>query len=128
MSDWAYTDINNNFKLSKKIAKKGSFAYYYDMMRFGLMLSLLALLACSNKEENLTSPPPPPPPQNNGITQNFDIALAPGGCPNSPCLNSTTADTYCVSQGYEYSTAMTCYQRIQNYQTQLYCRVTCFKQ
>jgi len=27
VSDQAYTDLYNNFKLSKEIAKKGSFAY-----------------------------------------------------------------------------------------------------
>jgi len=99
------------------------------MMRIGLMLCLLALLACSDKEGTPTSaPPPPPPPPNNGTTQSFDIALAPGSCPKSACFDSTTANTYCVSRGFEYSTAMTCYERFQNYQTQLYCRVTCFKQ
>ena len=91
------------------------------------MLSVLALLACSNNEGTPTSDQQPPA-SNNGITRSFEIALTPGSCPNSPCLDSAAANTYCVSVGFEYSTDRRCFQRTQNYQTQLYCRVTCFKQ
>ena len=94
------------------------------MKGFGFILCLLALLACSDKQGTPTGTTSP----NNGITRSFEIALTPGDCPNSPCLNSTTADTYCVSVGFEYSTDSRCFERTQNYQTQLYCRVTCYKQ
>ena len=70
------------------------------MKGFGFILCLLALLACSDKQGTPTSTTSP----NNGITRIFEIALTPGDCPNSPCLDSTTADTYCVSVGFEYST------------------------